>query len=87
MWVASSLPLCWWSGFAVGQTLSNTEKSSWEIAVTHVASDFTEWEKEGSTGDSGHHLTIHNTRGRHGLAGPVVPTGIGIEFRAQISLL
>lgn len=71
--------MCWWSGFAIGHTFSNTQKSAWEIAVIPVSSDFTEWEKEGSAGDTGHHLTIHNTRRRRGLAGPVVPTAMALN--------
>lgn len=33
---------------------ADTQQSAWEIAVIHVASDFTKWEKEGSAGDGTH---------------------------------
>lgn len=58
----------------VWQTPSSTQKRAWEIAVIHVASDFTNresWEKEGSAGDA------FTTQGG-GMASlaPMLPTGM-----------
>lgn len=56
---------------------ANIQTFNWKVAVINVASDFTQLEKEGSVGDSGHHLTAHSTRR------PVVPTGMALNSESR----